>query len=184
MSLKKQLFIALTEYLQEQLQAATPPVAWIDKDLGQFELMQDGVVVLPLPAILVSFPDANFESLLGSDQTSEIALRLRIGFENYYDAQTGDPNRELALQFFDFNEAVHNAVMGFGMEGISGIRRVTETEDLNHNQVIVTEIIYTLVGYNAAQDSNTYTSSTPHPRIAASPPEPPTIDGGYIIPGK
>lgn len=183
MSYKKELFLALAEHLEATLVATEllPGVAWVDKDLGQFELMEEGVLNFPLPAVLIAFPDVDFENLLGGDQTGSGVIRLRIGFLNYYDAHTGSPNRTAAMQFFDFNEAVHAAIMAFKQEGITGLQRVNEAEDLNHRAVIITEITYSYTLYNQEPDNNTYVSADAKGRFVNSIPSD-DEDFGFVIP--
>jgi hypothetical protein len=185
-NLKKELFIALSDHLEAKLIATVdlPAAQWIDKDLGQFELMEEGVTNIPLPAVLISFPDTDYETMVGGDQTGTGAIRLRIGFENYYDANAGNPDRIKALQFFEFNEAVHKAIMSFTMQKINGVKRVAEAEDLNHKSVIITEVIYeyTLfdendlpgISYTSADSNVTFSSNIPKP----------DYDTGFVIPGK
>lgn len=161
MSIKKQLFIALSDFLQQKVNT----LQWVDKDLGQFELLQQGIIALPLPAVLISFPDTEYETLLGGDETADFLLKIRVGFENYYDANTTSPNRALALAFFDCNETIDTAVKSFTMQGIGGIRRVSEAEDNNHNNVIVTDIVYHITAYQAATQNITNTNATLHTHI-------------------
>jgi hypothetical protein len=183
-TLKKQLFISLCDHLESKLVATAliPGAQWIDKDLGQFELMEEGIGNIPLPAVLISFPDTDYEALLGADQTGAGAIRIRIGFENYYDANAGNPDRVKALQFFDFNEAVHNAIMGFTMQHIAGIKRVAEAEDSNHKSVIITEVIYEYTLYAQASDDDIeYISKEPAPVRRPSIPQT-DYDTGFVIP--
>lgn len=153
-ALKKELFIALSDYLMLQLQHTdgVPSLVTVDKDFGQFELMKEGIISIPLPAILISFPDTGFESQLGGDQTGEGVLKIKVGIQNFYDSNNYSANRELALNFFDFNERTHNAINNFTMEKISGIQRIGEAEDDNHDAVIITELTYR---YNMYIDGNT-----------------------------
>lgn len=184
-NLKKQLYINLSDHLECKLAnlIGLPSAQWIDKDLGQYELMDEGVANIPLPAVLISFPDTDYESLLSADQTGSGAIRIRTGFENYYDANAGNPDRTKALDFFDFNEAVHNAIMSFAMPHISGIKRTQEAEDLNHKNVIITEVIYEYTFYTeASQDGIEYTSADAKP-VYVPTIEMPDIDTGFVIPG-
>jgi len=138
---------------------------------------------MPLPSILISFPDTDYESLLGVDQTGEASLRIRIGFENYYDTNSGNPNREAALLFFDFNERVHLAVQSFTMENISGIKRIGEAEDMKYKNVIITEIMYQFTLYDQTPDADLgieRTSADPKPRKVAI--DGTTYDTGFILP--
>jgi hypothetical protein len=184
MSIKKSAFIALSDYLEEKLQFTdgVPSVSWVDKDLGQFELMQEAIISLPLPAVLISFPDTAYEATLGKDQTGKGLVRLRIGFENYYDAGTASPNRALALQFFDFNERVHQAATEFQMEQMSTLNRTAEAEDTNHGAVIITEIIYEYTLYDPGTNTNQQTTSTELKVNLVADARPPAPESDWVIP--
>jgi hypothetical protein len=159
-NLKASFFTALSDYLMTTLQFEDlPSVKWIDKDLGQVKLLHDSIIALPLPAILISFPNTSFDPQLGNDETGAGQLRIQTLFENYFDADQGSPNRDLAIQYFEFNERVHNAVTAFKMQHIAGIARTGENEDTEHDNVIVTEIIYHFTLFDVAIDPATYMSA-------------------------
>lgn len=185
-AIKKQLYLALSNYLMLQLKHTdgVPSLVTVDKDFGQFDLMKEGIISVPLPAILISFPDTGFESQLGGDQTGEGVLKIKVGIENFYDSNNYSPNRELALNFFDFNERTHNAINNFKMEKVSGIQRIGEAEDDNHDAVIVTEITYRYNMYidGKAPVQNVQADITTEFKSEIPPPDVPELDNDWVLP--
>jgi hypothetical protein len=131
-----------------------PSCQWVDKDFGQAEMMQKGELSFPLPAVLIAFPTARYDSMISKDQTGEMQIRLKIMFENYLDSSEGNINQDVALQFFDFNEKVTNALDTFTFQGVQGITRIGEDEDDNHAAVIVSTITYQAVLFEPGTDNN------------------------------
>lgn len=186
MSVKSDLFSQLSDYLFEKLQSTDtiPSVQWIDKDLGQAKLIQDGIIAMPLPAILVSFPTTNFDPQLSNDETGVGLLRIQTLFENYLDANAGSPNREMAISYFEFNERVHNAITQFKMQHVAGIARTGENEDTDHSNVIVTELLYHFTMYDVATNPNQYVTGNAKPSFSNTPPDKIEVDipNNFIIP--
>jgi hypothetical protein len=184
MSLKKQLHKALSSALMNGLQFSDiPSCQWVDKDFGQAEMMQKGELVFPLPAVLIAFPAADYENMLSIDQTGEIQIRLKVMFENYLDSSEGNINQDIALQFFDFNERVNQAMDLFKHENLSGLALTNESEDDNHTNVIVSTLTYQATIFKKGTDNSQEVNATGNLIISKVNVEPKTYDTGFVIPG-
>lgn len=163
MSVKGTVFTAIGQHLMQKLQFAPetglPSLQWFDKDFGQAKLIQDGVIALPMPAVLFSFKTPDWGNTLSPVQHGETMIRVRVLFENYADsfqtAEGASINQDKALQFFEFNERVHMALQGFEGNGFTALNRASDDEDDDHNNVIVTDVYYsTLISDDSADRSN------------------------------
>jgi hypothetical protein len=181
-SLKKLLHKALSSHLMDKLQFSDIPACqWVDKDFGQAELMQKGELSFPLPAVLIAFPTARFEPMVSKDQTGDMQIRLKIMFENYLDSSEGNINQDIALQFFDFNERVNNAIDTFTFQGVQGITRIGEDEDDNHGNVIVSTITFQAVLFESGTDNNQEVTG-PTFSVAKTDASNNTYDTGWKLP--
>jgi hypothetical protein len=139
MSIKKTLFRAL----QKELKSKIPTLAWIDKNMGQLNNLDD-FEVFPLPAILIEFGRTDWQGLGDGVQQGISMVKLHIIFENYSSANSETTEKEMntALAFFDFTDQVHEVVEGFGGDGWSPLSRIGEDEDNNHRNFITTVTEY------------------------------------------
>lgn len=185
-SIKSQLFLALSAWLMQKLQSTDeiPSCQWVDKDYGQDKLLQDGVITMPLPAVLISFPTSQYDGQLSGDQNAQTNIRIKTLFENYADSFEGSINQVNAVNFFEFNERVHNAVKDFTLSQMSGLVRTSDEEDDDHNNIIVTSISYTCNLFNQASDNTTLVSANPVPGYFKNLPIDPTkpvVDTGFVL---
>lgn len=144
MSIKGDIYKAIADQLKEQI----PEIIWIDKDRNQFEHADQEF--LPLPAVLISFPRAEFETKGAGLQTSTAIIAIRTGFENYAQSFEGSTDQDQALEFWEFNRKVYNALQGFSGDNFSGMVRISEDEDPEQNNVIPTrmEFVTTIQDYS------------------------------------
>lgn len=149
MSIKGDIFKALSAHLMAKLQFAEqdnlPNLIWVDKDFGQAELIQEGIINLPMPAILISFKTPKWASRLSQTQSGETFIRFRILFENYADSFQGSINQDKAIQFFEFNEKVHIALQNLQGDNFTSLQRTSDEEDEDHNNVVITDVFYTTI---------------------------------------
>lgn len=164
MSIKGDIFKALSAHLMEKLQFAEqqnlPNLIWVDKDFGQAQLIQEGIINLPMPAILISFKTPTWVSRLSKTQTGETLIRIRILFENYADSFQGSINQEKAIQFFEFTEKAHLALQNLQGENFTSLTRTADEEDDDHNNVVVSDIFYTTLITDASAEGNNTTVVT------------------------
>lgn len=147
-SLKGKIFLALSKRLRDKLsydeteeQRPIPSLKWIDKQAGQFRRPEMALPV-PSPAILISFPSTNWKTIGKGHQQGEMRVRIEVGYQNYADAFDGSPNIEQAIKFFEFNEAVHQALQGWSTTQMTSLDRVLDEEDDDHGALIVTAFEY------------------------------------------
>jgi len=139
MSVKKDIYIAITEYLKTNLNGAgdVPALAWIDKDMGQLNNLEQ-FHPLPMPAILMSFGQTRWTTLNPTTQQGETTMRFKVICENYADSFDGSPDQALAISFFDFNEEVYKTLQGLQGATFTPMIRVGDEEDEEHGNFIVT----------------------------------------------
>lgn len=106
----------------------------------------------PFPCVFLEFLEINSLSIQEGAQQSEITLRVHIGFESI---ATED------LELFDIVEDVHVALQGFSKKDeqdkdvFTPLERTSETQDTNHDNVIVWMADYTtLVHDNSSHRNN------------------------------
>jgi len=84
-----------------------------DKYRGQLDT--PGIFTFPRPAIFMSFGRFEWESGINGTQRGTGVIKFRIAVENYADSFEGSFNQDLALEFFEFNEKVHEALQGLSV---------------------------------------------------------------------
>ncbi len=178
MSVKKEIYLALSNYLmatlnstpdehghltpaqQEYADMNLPNLVFFDKQMGQMnhpELFN----AIPLPAILFSFRRIDWESESRRVQKGNAIFTFWAYFENYADSFNGSMNQEKAIQFFDFNEAVHKALQGLEGEYFTSLDRVSDEDDEDHDMIIGTIFEYaTTVADSSADEHRKYTAVT------------------------
>lgn len=188
MSIKGDIFKAIGDKLMQKLQfpdGSLPNLMWYDKDFGQAKLMQDGIIAMPLPAILFTFRTPNWNSTSSNIQHGESVLRVRVVFENYADSFEGSVNQDKAIQFFEFNEKVHLALQGMQGENFTSLTRNGDDEDDDHNNVVVTDIFYSTIISDESADTNSGTEvenpSISHTQTDITREEVQT-DHGWVLP--
>jgi hypothetical protein len=170
MSVKGDIFRQLATYLMATLQfdqtvtednpLPLPNLVWVDKQMGQFnhpELSQ----LVPLPAILIGYRKTTWDSESRRVQKGNAILTFWVYFENYADSFTGSMNQDKALQFFDFNEAVHQALQGYDGDLFTALDRLSDEDDENQDMIIGSIFEYsTLITDTSADEHRKYTIVT------------------------
>lgn len=145
MAVKKTIFKNIGDYLMQTIKDTDdglPDLAWFDKQMGQFE-SPELAFALPLPTVLMEFGQFNWQTVGQNSQKGEGSIRIHIYFENYANSFTGSLNQELALQFFEFTEAVHVALQGYGIAGVlSPLQRIGDAEDVAQDMIITSVMDY------------------------------------------
>ena len=150
MSAKKHTQKEIGAYLKQEV--AT--LEFVDKYRGQ--LNTPGIFTFPRPAVFISFGRFDWESMVNGSQIGKGVIKFRIVVENYADSYEGSVNQDLALEFFEFNEKVHEALQGLSGTYFSNLERTTDEDDEDHGNVIVTVMEYktTLVDTSASTTKN------------------------------
>lgn len=129
-----------------------PDLKWYDKQMGQFENPEQSFA-LPLPTILLEFGQFAWSTTGQNNQKGEGSIRVYIYFENYANSFTGSLNQDLALQFFEFTEAVHRVLQGYGIvETMSPLVRIGDAEDIAQDMIITSVMDYSCTIYDNATD--------------------------------
>lgn len=150
MSVKKHTQKEIGAYLKQEV----PSLAFVDKYRGQLD--SQGIFTFPRPAVFISFGRFEWESQVDGSQIGTGLIKFRIAVENYADSYEGSINQDLALDFFEFNEKVHEALQGLSGTYFSTLQRVTDEDDEDHGNVIVTVMEYqtTIIDRSARTDKN------------------------------
>lgn len=181
MSVKGTIYKQIANYLTENI----TNLKIVDKDRGQLENISQ--FVLPLPAVLISFGRFEYEDIGGGLKKGQGTLRFKVAYENYADSYTGSINQDLALQFFDFNEAVQNALEGFSSDLFSPLQLIADEDDQDHKNVIVTLFEYetTIINKSGIADKN-YIKINAKPNVKyvdknSIPKQNTDVDNDFII---
>lgn len=150
--------------LEAFIKTKVPTLKWFDKDKGQLENLSNHVI--PLPALFLSFGNTSYETQTNNIQKGRALIRFRIAYENYADSFSGSVNQDKALEFFEFTESIYTAFQGLSTTYLKNMDRVTDEDDLNHKNVIVTvmEFAGTLID-DSAEDNKTFTLVDPDPAL-------------------
>jgi hypothetical protein len=168
MSIKAKIFKQLSAYLMAKLQfnqvvsinnpIPIPNLKFVDKQMGQFN-SPDLYHASPLPCILISFGRTTWNSDSRQQQSGDSIIRFYIYFENYADSFQGSLNQDKALQFFEFNEKVHQALQGLSGYGYTQLERVSDEDDQDHDMIIGTVFEYsTTITDDSADDARNHTT--------------------------
>ncbi|RWX03376.1 hypothetical protein [Flavobacterium cerinum] len=136
MSVKKHTYKEISTYLKTNVDG----LEFVDKYRGQLDNVNN--FVFPRPAVFISYGRFEYESLSAGNQQGKGIIRVRIVVENYADAFEGSFNQDAALDFFEINEKVHTALQGLSGTYFSGLNRLTDEDDEDHGNLIVTVMEY------------------------------------------
>jgi hypothetical protein len=166
MSTKKDIFIAIRDRIKEEL-----PDVWVDKNMGQIATI-DRFDSFPLPAVLVEFGQSEYKTVSKGVQGVKTVLRFHLLFENWAASHAESEDSELALRYFDFTEAVHEALEGFGGENFASLTRVADEEDNNHESVVITVVEYAL-SYVDSSKADSHKTTEVNPDLIVEHKKPP-----------
>lgn len=136
MSIKAVVFKEISGHLQARVQE----LVYIDKDRGQTE--KENVILVPKPAVLIAFMRFEWSDIGNGIKQGKGFVRVRVICENYAESYSGSIDQELALAFFDLNEKVDAALEGLSGTKFSEMKKVSDEDDLDHSNVIVTVYEY------------------------------------------
>lgn len=160
MSAKGHTFLEISTYLMQNLEG----IKMVDKDKGQLDDISN--FVIPMPAIFISFGRFEYENQASNIQKGTGPIRFRIAVQNYADSYTGSVNQDKALEFFDFNEKVHQALQGLSGTYFGSLVRIVDEDDIEHKNVIVTVFEYeTTIVDDSAFESKEFILVDPDPAL-------------------
>ncbi len=189
MSIKGTIYTEIADRLFAKLsfapEAELPSLRWVDKENGQFRLMDQGFPI-PLPAITIGFARAEYTSNGQNVQEGQATIRIRIGYESYADSFEGSSNQAESLKYYEFQEQVYAALQGFSGTNFSALERVAEEDDEDHDAMIVTIIDFaTMITDTGAITAKDYVLATidPVPEHQKNLPiNPVVIKTPFVIP--
>lgn len=160
-SIKGHTHTEIETYLKQKL----TDLKWFDKDKGQLENINNHV--MPFPAILMSYGRTTWKTESKGIQKGVGILRFKIAYESYEDSFSGSVNQDKALAFFEFNEKVHEALQGLSTTYVKGLERITDEDDENHKNIIVTVFEYACTIFdNSAQEDKTFVLAEPELNVS------------------
>jgi len=156
MAVKKDIFKALGDYLMlnaTNLPDGLPNLKWVDKQMGQFTDPATAFA-LPLPTVLISFLDFDWETIGKGVQKGMGSIRIEVYFENYANSFTGSLNQELALQFWEFTEdVIHKLLQGYAIKDLmSPMSRIRDAEDAEQDMIITSTMEYAVTIFDGITD--------------------------------
>lgn len=99
--------------LQERIKAEVTEIEWIEQDFGQ-EVYSKWRPNVAFPAVLIDFPDSEYDELSGANQNGVVNITLRLlvaPFEQSYEDAPIEV-KQGALEFFRIEQkivaAIHN----------------------------------------------------------------------------
>jgi hypothetical protein len=203
MSVKKDIFQLIGEYLMGALHvqdtdhpngiipadAGLPNLCWFDKQMGQFSNAQTSYA-MPLPTILMEWQPVQWQTIGKNQQKGTGSIRFYIYFENYADAFNGSINQNLALQFYEFTEWVHQALQGYFIaEKLAPLQRVSDNEDSAEDMIITSTVDYsTIITDLSTEEAKNFVMTDPAVTVVKvdvnNRPPNPTFKNGFVIPGQ
>jgi hypothetical protein len=161
MSKKADIFKALQNRLYEQLEGIEPfQSVWVDKNMGQLSALNTHDT-FPLPGILIEFGRGTYRTLSRGVQEWTGIVRLQLIYETLGHSATESQDRDLALEFFEFNELVDDALEGFSGTDFTSLMRIGDEEDNSHEQVVVSVIEYQFSFIDRKQNRQKLTEVSP-----------------------
>lgn len=160
MSVKGHTYKEISGFLKQEVEG----LQFVDKYRGQLDDINN--FVMPRPAVLISFGRFEWKTLNGNIKEGTGVIRFRTIVENYADSFTGSTNQDAALAFFQFNEDVHKALEGLSGSYFSQLSLLTDEDDEDHGNLIVTVMEYqtTLIN-NSANKTKEYILTDPDLKV-------------------
>jgi hypothetical protein len=150
------IFAQLFLDIQQRIAAECPDIKWIDQDLGQDQ--SDIRPPVTYPAVLIDFPQADFDSLGGTAQSAEFTVQLKLLLDSWASASSVSPNREEALQAYELEEKLISALHGWRTDYCRKlIRSSVASENRNDINLRIRTITFTTAAefYPPAPDTAT-----------------------------
>ena len=159
-----------------------PKLAWVDKNRGQIKYLSKELGI-PFPAVLISFPEVDYEMLGAGVRKGACVVRITSLFENFADSFVGSFDQETALKYFEFNDLVFEALEEFSGACFTKLIRIKETEDEDHDFLIITHTDYATELTELAAVKKVI-MMTGNPSTIVNTPTPPTptdLPGDFVL---
>ena len=126
--------------LEEEVTGSRLP--WAELNRGQIQHLTKELGI-PLPAVLISFPEINYSQLGAGLTEGDVIVRITSLFESFADSYFGSVNQDIALQYLEFNDLLFQTLEGLKGATFSNLTRTNETEDDDYDFLIITNTDYT-----------------------------------------
>ncbi|MDR1199042.1 MAG: hypothetical protein LBK94_08560 [Prevotellaceae bacterium] len=104
--------------MQSRIKEAVPEIEWIEQDFGQ-DVFDEWAPNVAFPAVLIDFPSTVYSEIGNVNQSAEATVALRLLFAPFSQSYEDAPLevREDALQFFEMENKLVNALQGWVPDG-------------------------------------------------------------------
>lgn len=119
----------LFEKLIARLEAEVTDIRFIDLDWNQLDFENPPITY---PCVLIDFPDTQFAQMQGyQDGTATVRLKLIYRSFTATSNITPDANREAALEFFELEQEIYEALQAWDADGqlINDLVRISTTTE-------------------------------------------------------
>ena len=103
--------------IQKRIKTEVPEIEWIEQDFGQdvYDKWRPNVA---FPAVLIDFPDANYESIGGEGQWADVELKIRLMVAPFEQSYQDAPLevKQGALEYFEIEHKIVQAIHGWAPE--------------------------------------------------------------------
>lgn len=146
-------FAKLFNKLITQIKAEVTAIRYLDQDWDQLGETNPPV---SYPCILIDFPETQFAQMQGYQQATA-TVRLKLVYRSYTSTSniTPDANRETALQFYELEQQLYEALQAWYADGLlcnAMIRRSAATEKRDDGLRV------RVIDFECAFDDNTVTT--------------------------
>lgn len=138
--------------IMERIQARIPGVRWIDLDRGQIDDPENHYTI-DFPAILISFGDIPWGSIMEKVNHGECEITLRIAYKPYNDSSNHTPEtiRDQALTELGIRQSLNATLQGFAGSNFNELQHVgTSQEPREDGMLVFAETYKTLLVDNSA----------------------------------
>lgn len=120
-------------------------ISLIDEDCGQLEALINGEDQYPVtfPCVLISAPQAEWNSLSGTAQSGKLSITVRLAFDCYQDTHYGSGQEQYAAQRLQQAALLNSYIHGWKFDGcIRGMVRKVSRQYSMPAGIKVYEIMY------------------------------------------
>ncbi len=119
--MRKQLYLDIHQRLK-----SIDGIKWVDWDKGQFQSMDD-FENFPLPAILISIGDAQWEDRSRGTQDGNISVQVDLYLDSYGDTFSEDTKNYKLLDSLHFLDDIYTKLQYFGNKNVQSLSRTAES---------------------------------------------------------
>lgn len=138
--------------------------------------------VMPKPAILIQFADADWKTKANGIQQADCLIRLHIGMHNIADDNFYSSTKSEALKVDDYLDIIQEALQGFSAECLGSMKRTKSYHDESHDHIFVQVMEYTAsITDDSGNKKKNYIDFNAGLEVEATNIVKPAKDSPYII---